>query len=251
MRRDFASPAQPRARPPAGPQGAVAPSAGGERAIMTGTLLSGFLALMVTGIPVAIAMAGASLIYFYVSGNLAADGGRAPDDQRHRQFSAARGAVLHPCRQPDEQRRHHQPHLQLRAGAGRLDEGRPGTRQHHRVGDLRRHVGHGHRRCRGPRHHRDQGDARSRLLEGILGRRHGSIRDARPDHSAVAAVRDLRHGGQRLDRPAVPGGHPAGPGDDGADDAHGRRTTRTRTTGAPTSSSCGAASARPWSSWRS
>ena len=36
---------------------------------MTGTLLTAFLALMVTGIPVAIAMAGASLIYFYVSGS--------------------------------------------------------------------------------------------------------------------------------------------------------------------------------------
>jgi TRAP-type C4-dicarboxylate transport system permease large subunit len=36
---------------------------------MTGTLLSSFLALMVTGIPVAIAMAGASLIYILASGN--------------------------------------------------------------------------------------------------------------------------------------------------------------------------------------
>jgi TRAP-type C4-dicarboxylate transport system permease large subunit len=35
---------------------------------MTGTLLTSFLALMVTGIPVAIAMAGASLIYVWVSG---------------------------------------------------------------------------------------------------------------------------------------------------------------------------------------
>ena len=44
---------------------------------------------------------------------------------------------------------------------------------------------------------------------GILGRRHRRVRDARPDHPAVAAVRDLRHGGQRLDRPAVPRRHPA------------------------------------------
>src|SRR5258706_2512714 len=36
---------------------------------MTGWLLSGYLLLMVTGIPVAIAMASASLIYFYVSGS--------------------------------------------------------------------------------------------------------------------------------------------------------------------------------------
>src|SRR4249919_1775525 len=36
---------------------------------MTGTLLTAFLALMVTGIPVAIAMAGASLVYIWLSGS--------------------------------------------------------------------------------------------------------------------------------------------------------------------------------------
>ncbi|HVF64600.1 MAG TPA: TRAP transporter large permease [Casimicrobiaceae bacterium] len=36
---------------------------------MTGTLLTSFLTLMVTGIPVAIAMAGASLIYIWVTGS--------------------------------------------------------------------------------------------------------------------------------------------------------------------------------------
>ena len=36
---------------------------------MTGTLLTSFLALMVTGIPVAIAMAGSALIYIWVTGN--------------------------------------------------------------------------------------------------------------------------------------------------------------------------------------
>src|SRR5262245_38113459 len=36
---------------------------------MTGTLLTSFLALMVTGIPVAIAMAGSALIYIWVTGS--------------------------------------------------------------------------------------------------------------------------------------------------------------------------------------
>ena len=36
---------------------------------MTGTLLTVFLGLMVTGIPVAIAMAAASLIYIWLSGS--------------------------------------------------------------------------------------------------------------------------------------------------------------------------------------
>ena len=43
----------------------------------------------------------------------------------------------------------------------------------------------------------------------VRGRRHGGLGDARPDHPAVAAVRDLRHDGQRLDRRAVPGRHHA------------------------------------------
>ena len=44
----------------------------------------------------------------------------------------------------------------------------------------------------GPRHDRDQGDARPRLPEGVLGRRHRGVGDAGADHPAVAAVRDLR-----------------------------------------------------------
>ena len=36
---------------------------------MTGTLLTSFLALMVTGIPVAIAMAGSALIYIWLTGS--------------------------------------------------------------------------------------------------------------------------------------------------------------------------------------
>jgi hypothetical protein len=44
---------------------------------------------------------------------------------RARQLPAAGGAVLHPRRQPDELRRHHQPHLRLRGGDLRLDARRP------------------------------------------------------------------------------------------------------------------------------
>ena len=122
-----------------------------------------FLALMGTGIPVAIAMAGSSLIYVMVDGQRAGLRRHPPHGGRHRLFPAARGAVLHPRRQPDEFRRHHQPHLQLRAGAGGLAARRPWTRQRRGLGDLRRHVGHGDRRCGGPGHDRDQGDARPRL----------------------------------------------------------------------------------------
>ena len=59
----------------------------------------------------------------------------------------------------------------------------------------------------GPRHHRDQGDEGPRLHDRVLGRRHRGLGDARADHPAVAAVRDLRHDGQRLDRRAVPRRH--------------------------------------------
>ena len=127
----------------------------------------------------------------------------APDGGRARQLSAAGGAVLHSRRQSDELRRHHQPHLRFRGGDLRLDEGRSRARQHLRLGDLRRHVRHRDRRCRRPRHHRDQGDEGPRLQHRIRGRRHRGLRHARSDHPAVAAVRDLRHDGQRLDRRAV------------------------------------------------
>ena len=101
----------------------------------------------------------------------------------------------------------------------RLDARRAGARQHHRLGDLRRHVGHGHRRRGRARHHRDQGHEGSWLLDRVRGRRHGRLRDARADHPAVAAVRDLRHDGQRLDRRAVPRRLHPGRGDDHLHDA--------------------------------
>ena len=127
----------------------------------------------------------------------------APHGGRHRLVPAARGAVLHPGRQPDELGRHHQPHLRFRGRARGLDARRARARQHHRLGDLRRHVGHRDRGRGRSRHHRDQGDEGSRLRHRIRRRRHRRVLDARADHPAVAAVRDLRHDGERLDRRAV------------------------------------------------
>ena len=128
----------------------------------------------------------------------------APHGRRPRQLSAAGGAVLHPRRQPDELGRHHQPHLRFRGGDLRLDARRARACEHLRLGDLRRHVRHRDCGRRRSRHHRDQGDEGPRLQHRICGRRHRGLGDARPDHPAVAAVRDLRHDGQRLDRRAVP-----------------------------------------------
>ena len=53
----------------------------------------------------------------------------------------------------------------------------------------------------------------------VRGRRDGRLGDARPDHPAVAAVRDLRHDGQRLDRRAVSRRVHPGRGDDHLHDA--------------------------------
>ena len=142
--------------------------------------------------------------------------------QRHRFVSAARGAVLHPRRQPDELGRHHQSHLQLRARAGRLAARRARPRQRRRLDDLRRHVGHRDRRCGRARNDRDQGDEGSRLQPRVCGRRHGGVGDARPDHSAVVAVRDLRDVRQRLGRRVVSGRHPARPRDGVVDDVDRR-----------------------------
>ena len=162
-----------------------------------------FFATLLAGIPVFIALAFSSLLYTHFIAGIPGLRDPAPDGRRARQLSAAGGAVLHPRRQPDEFGRHHQPHLRFRGGDLRLDARRSRPCQHLRLGDLRRHVRHRDRGCRRPRHHRDQGDEGPRLQHRIRGRRHRGVRDARPDHPAVAAVRDLRHDGQRLDRRAV------------------------------------------------
>ena len=143
----------------------------------------------------------------------------APHGRRHRQLPAAGRAVLHPRRQPHELGRHHQPHLRLRRGAGGLDARRSRARQHRGLGDLRGHVGHGNRRRRRPRHHRDQGHEGPWLQDRVRGRRHGGLGHPGPHHPAVPAVRDLRHDGQRLHRGAVPGRHRARRHDDDLHDA--------------------------------
>ena len=182
-------------------------------------LLGGFLLLMLLGLPVALSMAVVVAGLHSRHRHHARRDAGAAHDRRRRELSAAGRAVLHPGRQSDEHRRRHRPHLQLRGRAGGLDARRPRPRQHHRLGDLLRHVRHRDRRCRRPRHHRDQGDEGPRLLHRVRRRRHGGVRHARSDHSAVAAVRDLRHDGERLDRRAVSRRrHPRrrhDPGDDG------------------------------------
>ena len=134
----------------------------------------------------------------------AAADGRPPDGRRRRQLPAARGAVLHPRRQPDELGRHHQPHLQLRAGAGRLAQGRARPRQRRRqrrsspgmsgtaVADagglgtieIKAMQDHGYPTEFARGHHRGVGDAGA-------------------DHPAVAADGDLRRAGEHVDRQAL------------------------------------------------
>ena len=178
-----------------------------------------FLIVLLAGVPVFIALAELVADLYALPGGHSRLRHPAPHGGRHRQLPAAGRAVLHPGRQPDEFGRHHQPHLRLRGGAVRLDARRPGARQHHGLGDLRRHVGHRDRRCGRSRHHRDQGHEGSWLFDRVRGRRDGRLGDARADHPAVAAVRDLRHDGQRLDRRAVSGRVHPGRGDDHLHDA--------------------------------
>ena len=148
-------------------------------------------------------------------------GARPADDRRRGELPAARRALLHPGRQPDEHRRGHRAHLQLRRGAGRLDEGRARPGEHPGLGDLLRHVGHGAGRCRRPRHDRDQGHEGPWLHDRVRRRRHGRFGHPRADHPAVPALRDLRHDGQRLDRRALPGRPDPRPRHDADDDGDG------------------------------
>ena len=198
-----------------------------------------FIAVLLVGVPVFIALAGSSFIYTHFIAGLSGLRDPAPHGGRHRLVPAARGAVLHPRRQPDELGRHHQPHLRFRGRARGLDARRARARQHHRLGDLRRHVGHRDRGCGRSRHDRDQGDEGSRLRHRILGRRHGRVLDARADHPAVAAVRDLRHDGERLDRRAVSRRRRSRRRDDAVHDGSTSITARGATTWAATRCSAG------------
>ena len=142
-------------------------------------LLTGFLGLMVSGVPVAIAMALASLAYVMISGNI-------PDFVViHRMYGGVDSFPLLAV-----------PFFiwagNLMNSAGITNriynfalalvgwmKGGLGPRQRGGLDDLRRHVGHRHRRRRGPGHHRDQGDDRPRLLEGVRRRRHRGLGDRR------------------------------------------------------------------------
>ena len=76
-----------------------------------------FLAVLLAGVPVFIALAGSSLHLHALHRRHSRLRDPAPHGRRHRQLPAAGGAVLHPGRQPDELGRHHQPHLRFRGGA--------------------------------------------------------------------------------------------------------------------------------------
>ncbi len=174
------------------------------------------------GIPVAIAMAGASLIYLLFAES------SPPFVVIHRMvsgidsFPAAGRALLHSGRQPDEQRGHHQPHLQLRAGLGGLAQGRLGPRECGGLGRVCRHERHSHCRRSRPGHHRDQGHERPWLQHRICGGRDGRLGHARPHHPTQLALCDLRHDGQRVGGCAVPCGHLARHLHGAAHDADGR-----------------------------
>ena len=185
-------------------------------------LIGSFLALLLLGLPVALAMGVSSLLYILATGTAPDVISGPADDRRRRKLSASCRAVLHPRRQPHEHRRRHRPDLQLRRRARRLDEGRLGTGQHHRLGDLLGHVRDRHRRCRRARDDRDQGHEGPWLLDRVRRRCHRRLRDARADHPAVSALRDLRHDGQRLDRSAVSRRADPGRRHDAADDGNGR-----------------------------
>jgi hypothetical protein len=180
-----------------------------------------FLFLMASGMPVAIAMAGSLADLHPVSGKTCRLRGHPPHDRRHRQLPAAGGALLHPGRQPDEQRRHHQPHLQLalalvgwlKGGLGHVNvvgsvifSGMSGTAIADAAGlgtiEIKAMKDHGYS---------------SEFAVGVT----AASATLGPDHPAQPALRDLRDDGQRVGRRAVPGRHPAGPADGGADDDHG------------------------------
>ena len=211
-----------------------------------------FLSLMVTGMPVAIAMAGASLIYILVSRQHAADSWSI-----HRMIGGIDSFPLLAV-----------PFFIL---AGNLMNNAGITNRIYNfalalVGWLKGGLGHvnvigsvifagmsrhGDRRRRGPGHDRDQGDdattaTRKEFAVGVTAAS-ATLGPIIPPSLPFVIYGD---DGQRLDRPAVPRRHPARRRDGGADDADRRLLRAQEQLGRATSSSCGAASARRCSSWR-
>jgi hypothetical protein len=133
-------------------------------------LIGAFLVLMLIGVPVAVSMAVASVLYLVIYGV-------APDIIVAQRMIA--GVESFPLlavpffilgRQSDERRRGHRPHLRLRGRSGRLDEGGLGAGQHHRLGIFSGMSGTRWRMRPPDRHHRDQGDEGSRLpVEAAVG----------------------------------------------------------------------------------
>ena len=187
-----------------------------------GTLLTSFLALMVTGIPVAIAMAGSALVYIWWTGTT------PPMVVVHRMISGIDSFPLLAV-----------PFFIL---AGNLMNNAGITNRIYNfalalVGWMKGGLGHvnivGSVIFAGMSGTAIADAAGLGTIEIKAMRDHGYSKEFAvgvtaasatlgPDHPAVAAVRDLRHGRQRVDRPAVPRGDHPGPRDDGRDDAHRR-----------------------------
>ncbi len=181
-------------------------------------LLGSFLAMMLTGVPVAIAMAGSALVYIALTGDM------PPLVVVHRMISGIDSFPLlavpffilagNLMNNAGITNRIYDFALALvgwmKGGLGHVNiigsvifAGMSGTA----IADA---AGLGTIEIKAMR---DKG-----YDLGILGGRDRCVGDARPDHSAVAAVRHLRDDGQRFRRPAVSRRDPAGPGDGGADD---------------------------------
>ena len=170
-----------------------------------------FLVLMVSGVPVAIAMAGASLIYIWVSGDM------PPFVVVHRMIGGIDSFPLlavpffifagNLMNNAGITNRIYNFALALvgwlSGGLGHVNV----------VGSVifRWHERHRHRRRGGARYHRNQGHEGSWLPDRVCGGCHRCLRHAGAHHPALLALRDLRDDGQCLGRRAVFGWHFARP----------------------------------------
>ena len=221
---------------------------------MNSLLLGGFVAALSTGLPIALAMMLASLMYIWVSGSI------PPLTVVHRMVGGVDSFPLLAV-----------PFFIL---AGNLMNSAGITNRIYNfalalVGWLKGGLGHVNvvgsvifagmsgtaiADAGGPGHHRDQGDEGPRLPDGIRPRDHRRVRHARPHHPAVAAAGDLRRAGQRLDRQAVRRRHRARRADGPLHDGHGRllrARAEVRQRHARSAGRAWAAPSSSWASWRS
>ena len=167
------------------------------------TVFALLIALMLTGMPVSIALGLTVLTFLFTLTDGADRSGVDEAVHRHRELRDHGDPVLHPGRQFPHPWRRRAPDDRFRDLADRALARRTGACRHRRLRDVRAGVRLERRHRRGDRRDRAAGDGAARLSDALRRRHHHGRRLARHPDAAVDPEDRLRGLHQHLDRRAV------------------------------------------------